>query len=113
MTTPRIDRPAHSGLRRQRAGVGAVLASAAAALMLTGCAGWEYQENICSSDEYPVLYVGSTGSACVSDGEEPTSGYARYPKGKVPQVVGDKWDVYWETHTLDKNGKIIDVPQAH
>jgi hypothetical protein len=57
-----------------------------------------------------VLSVGATGSACVSDGEEPAAGYARYPRGKVPQEVGDKWDVYWETHTLDENGKIIDVP---
>lgn len=37
-------------------------------------------------------------------------GFVRYPKGRVPQQVDDKWDVYWRTHTLDKNGKIIDAP---
>lgn len=112
MTTPRSGSLADPSVRPQKARVAAVLASAAAILSLTGCAGWEYKENICGSGEYPVFTVGGTGSACVSDKEEPTAGYARYPEGKVPQEVGDKWDVYWETHTLDKDGKIIDVPHA-
>ncbi|MFG2639413.1 hypothetical protein ACGFYP_00290 [Streptomyces sp. NPDC048370] len=25
-------------------------------------------------------------------------------------LAADKWDVYWRTHTLDKDGKIIDAP---
>ncbi|MFC8507739.1 SCO0607 family lipoprotein [Streptomyces sp. NPDC057411] len=91
--------------------VGAALASAAAVLALAGC-GFEYQEDVCSSGEYPVLSVGGTGSACVSDKQEPPAGFVRYPEGKVPQQVGDKWDVYWDTHTLDKDGKIIDAPAA-
>ncbi|WP_406859168.1 hypothetical protein ABZO31_02390 [Streptomyces sp. HUAS MG47] len=90
----------------------AALASAAAVVALTGCAGLEYQEDICSSGEYPVMSVGGTGSACVSDEQEPPAGFARYPEGKVPQQVGDKWDVYWNTHTLDKDGTIIDAPAA-
>nr|WP_229695541.1 hypothetical protein [Streptomyces lacrimifluminis] len=90
----------------------AALVSAAAVVALTGCSGFEYVENVCGSDEYPVLSVGSTGSSCVSDKEEPPAGSVRYPKGKVPQEVGDKWDVYWETHTFDKDGKIITVPDA-
>ncbi|UUN31114.1 hypothetical protein KK483_09555 [Streptomyces sp. FIT100] len=92
----------------------AALASAVAVAVvaLTGCAGLEYREDICSSGEYPVMAVGDTGSACVSDGEELPAGYTRYPEGKVPQQVDDKWDVYWRTHTLDKDGNIIDAPAA-
>ncbi|WP_327315770.1 SCO0607 family lipoprotein [Streptomyces sp. NBC_01235] len=90
----------------------AALASGAAVVALTGCAGFEYQEDICSSGEYPVLAVGDTGSACVSDKEEPPAGFVRYPEGKVPQQVDDTWDVYWDTHTLDKDGNIIDIPDA-
>ncbi|MFC8363871.1 SCO0607 family lipoprotein [Streptomyces griseorubiginosus] len=109
MTTPRSESLTNSGLRPRTARIGTALAGAAALLSLTGCAGWEYKENICSSGEYPALSVGSTGSACVPDGERPDAGYTRYPEGKVPQEVGDKWDVYWETHTLDEKGKIIEV----
>ncbi|MDT9699369.1 SCO0607 family lipoprotein [Streptomyces sp. P17] len=88
----------------------AVAAGVAAALALTGCSGWEYREDICSSGEYPVMTVNGTGSACVANGDEPPAGYVRYPEGKVPKQVDDKWDVYWRTHTLDKNGDIIDAP---
>ncbi|AJF70218.1 lipoprotein [Streptomyces vietnamensis] len=77
---------------------------------LTGCAALEYREDVCNSGEYPVLAVGDSGSDCVRDGEEPSAGYARYPEGKVPREVDDTWDVYWRTHTLDKDGNIIDAP---
>ncbi|MGX1267169.1 hypothetical protein RKD18_000363 [Streptomyces phaeoluteigriseus] len=90
----------------------AALASGAAVVVLTGCAGFEYQEDICSGGEYPVLAVGDTGSACVSDKEEPPAGFVRYPEGKVPQQVDDTWDEYWDTHTLGKDGNIIDIPDA-
>ncbi|MFF2571395.1 SCO0607 family lipoprotein [Streptomyces sp. NPDC058084] len=90
----------------------AALASATAIVALAGCAGVEYQEAICSSGEYPVMSVGGTGSACVSDKQEPPAGFVRYPEGKVPQHVDDTWDVYWDTHTLDKDGNIIDAPDA-
>lgn len=86
----------------------AALAGAAAASALTGCS---YQEDICSSGEYPVLTVGGNGSACVPDSEQPPKGYTRYPEGKVPQQVDDKWDKYWRTHTLDKDGNTIDAPE--
>jgi len=60
------------------------------------------------SDEYPVKAVGpGGGSACVSDGQEPPDGMVRYPKGQVPERVGDKWDVYWESHDLDEDGKLV------
>ncbi|WP_343240075.1 hypothetical protein [Streptomyces sp. SID12488] len=86
--------------------------SAAAVVALTGCSTFEYSEAICGGGEYPVMSVGSTGSSCVSDKEEPPAGSVRYPKGKVPQEVDDKWDVYWDTHTLDRDGKTITVPDA-
>ncbi|MFF5897137.1 SCO0607 family lipoprotein [Streptomyces argenteolus] len=108
----RTNRPAPAVRSGGRRLVAAALVSAAAALALTGCAGVEYRENICGGDEYPVLSVGGTGSACVPDGEEPPAGYVRYPEGKVPQRVDDKWDVYWDTHTLDEDGDIIKAPDA-
>ncbi|MER7723233.1 hypothetical protein [Streptomyces sp. NPDC096323] len=90
--------------------IAAALVSAAAVVALTGCSG--YVESICGGGEYPVMTVGGTGSACVKDSEEPPKGYTRYPEGKVPKHVDDKWDVYWRTHTLDKNGNIIEAPEA-
>ncbi|MFI2350561.1 SCO0607 family lipoprotein [Streptomyces sp. NPDC019443] len=110
---PRRMSRATTALRPGRVRIAAAaLASAAAVVALTGCSSFEYQEDICSSGEYPVLSVGDTGSACVSDGEEPPAGFVRYPEGKVPQQVDDKWDVYWRAHTLDKDGKVIDAPDA-
>lgn len=85
---------------------GLALAGVTAAV-LTGCS---VEEAICSDGEYPVMTVGGTGSACVANDEEPPKGYVRYPEGKVPEHVGDKWDTYWDTHTVDENGKIIDAP---
>ncbi|MCB5168427.1 hypothetical protein LG634_26840 [Streptomyces bambusae] len=88
-----------------------VLAGAAAVLALTGC-NLDFQEDVCNTGEYPVLAVGGSGSACMPNGEEPAQGYARYPEGKVPRQLDDKWDVYWRTHTLDKDGNVIDAPDA-
>ncbi|MEU6124741.1 hypothetical protein [Streptomyces sp. NPDC047123] len=84
--------------------MGLALEGVSAAAVLTGCS---MQDAICGGEEYPILLVGSSGSACHPKGEEPPKGYARYPEGKVPEHVGDKWDTYWNDHTLDKNGKII------
>lgn len=112
MATPRINWTALTLRSRRVRVVAAGLVSAAAFGMLTGCAGFEYKEDICSHGEYPTLAVGGTGRACFSDEEEPSAGYARYPAGKVPKQVDDKWDVYWNTHTLDKDGKIITAPDA-
>ncbi|MFJ2770009.1 SCO0607 family lipoprotein [Streptomyces sp. NPDC087300] len=85
----------------------AAAATAAFGLLATGCS---MEDSTCGGGEYPVMTVGDTGSACVSDGEKPPKGYVRYPEGKVPEHVGDKWDVYWQKHTVDKNGKIIKAP---
>ncbi|CAM5440748.1 Lipoprotein OS=Streptomyces tendae OX=1932 GN=GUR47_05425 PE=4 SV=1 [Streptomyces tendae] len=46
------------------------------------------------------------------NGEEPPQGYTRYPEGKVPEHVGDKWDTYWQTHTVDEHGKVVEVPEG-
>lgn len=81
-----------------------------AALGLGACSSVEYREDICSSGEYPVMAVGATGSACAPDGQAPPKGYVRYPQGKVPRQVDDEWDRYWNTHTLDAEGNIIDAP---
>jgi hypothetical protein len=95
--------------RTSRAGLLSLLAmTGVIAGLLTGCS---IEESICGGDDYPVLAVGSTGGDCVPDGEEPPKGYARYPEGKVPGHVGDKWDDYWLTRTLDESGKIIKAPE--
>lgn len=81
-----------------------VLATAAAALSVAGCS----SDAICRSGEYPVKAVGNTtGAACVADDQEPPAGYVRYPEGKVPQHVGDKWDEYWSTVVVDEQGAIV------
>ncbi|WP_424861462.1 SCO0607 family lipoprotein [Streptomyces sp. MMS24-I29] len=84
------------------------LTALTAAALLTGCS---FEDSICSDGEYPVMTVGATGSACVPNDEQPPKGYVRYPEGKVPKHVDDKWDMYWRTHTLDTNGKIITVSE--
>ncbi|MEU5714191.1 hypothetical protein AB0G71_00105 [Streptomyces sp. NPDC020403] len=101
--------PTHGTRRTGRAAAGLALAAVTVALLSTGCSMAEAQ---CSNGEYPVLSVGGTGSACVPDDEEPPQGYTRYPEGKVPQYVGDKWDTYWETRTVDENGRIVEVPEG-
>ncbi|MFF6997858.1 SCO0607 family lipoprotein [Streptomyces sp. NPDC008313] len=97
--------------RRRLAGPVTLLAVTALGLGLlaTGCS---MEDASCSDHEYGVISVGGTGSACVSDDEEPPKGYTRYPEGKEPQHVGDEWDTYWQTHTVDENGRIIEVPDA-
>ncbi|MEV7289305.1 hypothetical protein AB0O01_32955 [Streptomyces sp. NPDC093252] len=84
-------------------------ALAAGALALTGCS-LRIQEDICRGGEYPALSIGGGGSYCERDGDEPDAGFTRYPEGKVPQQVDDEWDVYWRTHTVDKDGEIVDLP---
>ena len=85
-----------------------VLISAAG--LLSACS-FSMEDAMCGSGEYPVLAVDSTsGGACVKNGDTPPSGYTRYPKGKVPQHVGDKWDTYWETHTVDAKGNVTSAP---
>lgn len=77
----------------------------AAAGLLTGCS---TSEKICGGGRYPVKAVGNaTGRACQDDGKEPPEGYVRYPAGQVPKHVGDKWDEYWSTKIVDKEGRIV------
>jgi len=82
----------------------ALVAAFGLTLLTAGCAA----DAICGSDEYPVKAVGgTTGSACVPAGEQPPAGYVRYPEGKVPKHVGDKWDEYWSTVVVDERGTVV------
>jgi hypothetical protein len=75
------------------------------ALLTSGCS---FQDAICASGDYPVKAVGSTdGADCVPEGQEPPAGYVRYPEGKVPEHVGDKWDEYWSTVVVDAKGNVV------
>ncbi|MFE9723028.1 SCO0607 family lipoprotein [Streptomyces sp. NPDC005794] len=93
-----------------RTTLGLALAGVTVALLTSACS---LQDAVCGGGEYPVLHVGSAGSACVSDDEEPPKGYARYPEGKVPERVDDKWYTYWSTRTLDENGNTIELPDEN
>jgi hypothetical protein len=82
-----------------------VVAGLAAALLSGGCS---LQDAICGGGDYPVKLADSaTGTTCVPDGQDPPAGYVRYPAGKVPKKVGDKWDVYWQAHQLDRSGEEV------
>ncbi|HWU09378.1 MAG TPA: hypothetical protein VN520_23865 [Streptomyces sp.] len=93
-----------------RTTLGLALAGVTVALLTGACS---MQDAVCGGGEYPVLAVGSAGSACAPDGEEPPEGYARYPEGKVPEHVDDKWYTYWNTRTLDENGRTIEIPEKN
>lgn len=97
-----------AGRHGVRASMGAaVLAGAAVVAMSTAC-GVDMRDRECTSNEYPVQAVGPEGgSQCVTKGKEPPAGTVRYPKGQIPKRVGDKWDLYWQDHGLDANGKLI------
>ena len=85
------------------------VAGATMALLVGGCS---TQDRICGSGEYPVKAVGSAnGGACQPNGQQPPAGYVRYPAGKVPERVGDKWDTYWDTVVVDSNGTIVKTGQ--
>ena len=75
------------------------------ATLLAGCG----QDAICGGGHYPVQAIGATGRQCVADAQDPPAGFARYPAGKLPRHVDDKWDVYWRTHAVDQSGKVVDV----
>jgi hypothetical protein len=84
-------------------GIAALLV--AALLVLPGCS---WHEKICGSGQYPVKAVGNTtGRTCVTNGQDPPRGYVRYPAGKEPKYVGDKWDKYWRTVVVDEHGDIV------
>ncbi|GGY78566.1 SCO0607 family lipoprotein [Streptomyces nitrosporeus] len=100
----------NSRLRRPYAtAAGLGLAALVLALSTTACS---TADAICSDGEYPVIAVGGPGSACFPDGEEPSEGYVRYPEGKVPEHVGDTWDTYWESRTVDKDGRTVGLPDG-
>lgn len=90
-------------MRNVRRGAALAAVGAMAFATLTACS---MDEAVCGGGEYPVQAVGSTGSACTPKGKEPPAGYVRYPAGKEPKTVGDKWEEYWNTHVIDKNGNV-------
>ncbi|MDQ0794002.1 SCO0607 family lipoprotein [Streptomyces sp. B1I3] len=100
--------PVKGSRRTGRPAAGLAVAAVTVALLTAGCS---MADATCGGGEYPVLAVGGPGSACVPDGEEPPKGYARYPRGKVPEHVGDTWDTYWETRTVDKDGRTVELPE--
>jgi hypothetical protein len=80
------------------------MAGIAAVFLSTGCSA----DPVCDTGQYPIKAVGGTvGQACQADGTQPSAGFVRYPKGKVPQHVGDKWDTYWSTVVVNKHGQIV------
>jgi hypothetical protein len=91
-----------TGMRKTTSTLFAALALGTT-MSVAGCGA----DAICGGDDYPVTAVGSTGRTCVGAGHEPPAGYARYPAGKVPKHVGDEWDVYWHSHTIDKSGAVV------
>lgn len=60
--------------------------------VLAGCS--LPRERMCSGGEYPVyaLEAPSTGRTCVDDGDEPPSGYAPYPEGRVPEYLDEDYN---------------------
>ncbi|HEU4422179.1 MAG TPA: hypothetical protein VFR67_06515 [Pilimelia sp.] len=36
----------------------------------------------------------------------------KYPAGKVPEYVDDKWDKYWGTVIVDDQGNVVQGPTS-
>ncbi|MFE7649363.1 hypothetical protein [Streptomyces phaeoluteigriseus] len=60
----------------------------------------------------PGPAVGGTGGTCVPNGDEPPAGCARCHEGKLPEIVGDGWDTYGSTRTLDERGNVVAASDA-
>ncbi len=72
-------------------------------------AGGVTADHMCEVGEYPVKAVGNTtGGACQQDGTRPPAGDVSYPRGEVPQYVGDKWDNFWSDVVVNERGQIVD-----
>ncbi|MFI6584488.1 SCO0607 family lipoprotein [Embleya sp. NPDC050493] len=106
MCTPRRVPSAVVASRGFRGVVVPLVGMTAVACLLT--AGCSTRERVCGSGEYPVKAVGSsTGRACVPDGRPPDPGWVRYPEGKVPRYLDDKWDRHWSTVVFDADGNVV------
>jgi hypothetical protein len=59
---------------------------------LFGCS--PIRDHMCQPGEYPVWSQAApaTGRLCVTDGQEPPRGFARYPAGHVPTYVDEDYD---------------------
>ncbi len=77
-------------------------AAAAAVLVVMTAGGCSWDEHVCGGGEYPVKPVdGGIGAQCVKDGKAPPEGFEAYPKGKVPEVIGDQWNIYWSQKQIE------------
>jgi len=67
---------------------------AAVLLSLTATAGClEWEEGMCSEGEVPLYSIEyRSGGQCIAEGGPVPDGMATYPPGRVPQMVGDKYD---------------------
>ncbi len=67
--------------------------------------GCSLHERVCSEGRYPVVEAtGLEGKTCVDDGDEPPSGYMRYPADKVPVYLEDDYKPTWRDY-LDYGDK--------
>lgn len=86
--------------------------TAATVLVGSALAACSTDQAVCGGGEYPVQAVGSTGNACVEKGKNPPKDYVRYPEGKVPEKVDDKWQKYWSTHIIEKDGSVREAREG-
>jgi hypothetical protein len=100
-------KPNANANRRAKAPLyGLALAIGMTAVLASGCS-LSFADRICDDGEYTVMAAANPAvGACVPNGEEPPGGYVRYPAGKVPQHVDDKWDLYWSHVTPDMSGNV-------
>jgi hypothetical protein len=110
---PHHGRPGKTSVMRERISIVLALVGVSGVVAVSGCSGFSITEKYCGGGEYPAIAVGPLGgNACFPDGQEPDRGYRRYPEGKVPETVGDKWDIFWRTHGVDEKGTIIPLVPA-
>ena len=91
--------------KHHRLATALAISGIATVVLVSGCLP---KERVCSEGEYPAKGVGTPhGAMCQTNGQEPPEGYVRYPEGKVPVHLGDKWDRYWSGVIVDSNGNIV------
>lgn len=87
MTSPRARSRAHL-----------LLAAVVSVSALTACD--VYVERPCAEGEDPVYALDNpTGMHCLPQGRPEPPGWARYPPGRVPQEVGDRYYRSWPLGT--------------
>jgi hypothetical protein len=84
IAVPRVDHLSYAGVRLRTK----FLVFAIAALV-PGCG--VIKERVCRRGEYAARAISApeTGRVCVPNGEEPPSGYERFPPGETPTYTRD------------------------